>query len=125
MLAALSATDKATIALVIATGAIALVAVLQLIAFNRSEARRTQPVAVLDQAHSRNHQNQFGVLIGNHGSGTAFNVRVGVRLDGIEFPLGRGEGNRYTVSPGSRGPEVDNFEVEVPYWAYARPPAAW
>jgi hypothetical protein len=124
MLAALSATDKATIALAIVTGLLALVALLQLFAFNRSEGRRTQAVAVLNQEHGREVDTfRFGVSITNHGVGTAFNVRVGVRLDGIEFPLGQDPGNRYTVGQGERVPPNGDFDVEVPYWAYARPRA--
>ncbi|MEP7335250.1 MAG: hypothetical protein ABI717_05655 [Actinomycetota bacterium] len=86
---------------------------MQLFFFNRSEARRTQPVAVLNRDRSRDLNSRFGVSLTNHGSGTAFNVRAGIILDGVEYPLGQGDGNRYTVAPGERVPPNGMFELEV------------
>lgn len=58
----------------------------------------------------------------NEGVGTGFNVRVGLRIDGTEYPLGDGEGNRYTVGAGGREPRngTATFEVAALIGAYAR-----
>lgn len=119
LLAALTTADKALIASVIVSGLVALIALLQLFFFNRSEARRTQPVAVLNLVRPRNLQGRFGVSITNHGTGTAFNVRVGIKLDGVEYPLGDGDGSRYTVGQGERVPAEGMFELMVGMAPYA------
>lgn len=121
MLLALTALDKATIALVVVTGALAAVAVAQLVASNRSEARRTQPVAISHRARPRDEFTRFAVYMTNEGEGTAFNARFGVRLDGTEYAVGGGRGHRYTVRPGDRVPEDhgQTLYAEVPYAPYA------
>jgi hypothetical protein len=118
---ALSALDKATIALAGVTGVLALVALLQLHSTNRSEARRTQPVAVCNRFKPRDAYTKFAVYLTNHGSGTAFNVRFGVRLDGVEYSVGGGRGHRYIVGPSERIPSdpAKYLEVEVSYAPYA------
>jgi hypothetical protein len=124
VLTALTATDKATMALAAVTGILALVALIQLIAFNRSEARRTQPVVILNKGRGRDLVSGFGVFMTNEGSGTGFNVRVGLRIDGTEWPLGDDEGNRYTVAAGARQPrtEADTLTVGAPTMAYRSVP---
>jgi hypothetical protein len=120
MLAGLSATDKATIALAVVTGVLAFIALLQLWAFNRSEARRTQPVAILNRIGGADPLG-IPVYISNEGVGTAYNVRVGVRIRRVEHPLGKGDGFRYTLKPGDRVPPEgeDPYLVALPEWAYS------
>jgi hypothetical protein len=117
LVAALSVEEKALVVSAALSALIAMIALFQLYFFNRSEARRTQPVAVLNQERSRDLHGRFGVSLTNHGTGTAFNVRVGVILDGIEYPLGEGDGNRYTVAPGERQPPNGVFELQ---WTWHR-----
>lgn len=121
MLIALTSLDKATIALVVVTGILALVAVLQLHAFNKSEARRTQPVAISHLFKVRDDFDKFAVFLTNEGTGTAFNVRFGVRLDGTEYVVGEGRGHRYTVRAGGRVPEDESkhLDVKISYAPYA------
>jgi hypothetical protein len=63
----------------------------------------------------------FGVYLTNEGSGAAFNVRFGVRLDGTEYPVGEGRGRRYLVPAGGRIPANEDqlLEVAVPIAPYA------
>jgi hypothetical protein len=125
LVAALSATDKATIALASVTGVLVLVAVFQLVAFVRSEARRTQPVAILHRRGGPDPLN-IPVFMTNEGVGTAYNVRVGVRLYGIEhplplpLPLGDHEGHRYLLQAGQRIPPEgeEDYALSLPAWAY-------
>ncbi len=49
----------------------------------------------------------------NEGSGTAYNVRFGVKLDGREYAVGGGRGHRYVVAAGGRVPEDGHLEVEI------------
>ena len=100
LIAALDAAGWAAVA----TAALAGVTVLQLVAFLRSEGRRTQPVVILNREIPRNMQSEFGVSFENRGTGTAYNVRGGVRLDGTEYPFGEGDGSRTTVAAGERVP---------------------
>ena len=72
MLLALTATDKATITLAAVTAFLALIALAQLIAFNRSEGRRTQPVVILNKGQGRDLLSGFGVFLTNEGAGTGF-----------------------------------------------------
>jgi hypothetical protein len=123
MLAALTLTDWATIALASVTGVLALVAILQLFAFTRSEGRRTQPVVILHQRVPRGVDAfAFGVAFENRGAGTAYNVRGGVRLGGTEYPLGDADGDRYIVGAGEKVPgesRVSALSLQVPPWPYA------
>ena len=120
ILEALTPTDKATIALACVTGGLALVALLQLWAFNRSEARRTQPVVILNRLGGADPL-AIPVFITNEGVGTAYKVRVGVRIKGVEHPLGGGDGFRYTLRPEARVPadEDESYPVNLPEWAYS------
>jgi hypothetical protein len=126
LIAALTTTDKATIALTSVTAVLALIAVFQLIAFVRSEARRTQPVAVFHRIGSSDPL-KIPVYITNEGFGTAYNVRVGVKLYGIEhrLPLGENEGYRYILRAGAREPREgeEPFALSLPIWAYS--PGRW
>jgi hypothetical protein len=115
LLAALDAAGWAAVA----TAALAGVAVLQLIAFLRSEGRRTQPVVILNRETARNMEWEFGVSFENRGTGTAYNVRGGVRLDGTEYPLGEADGSRYTVAADQRVPTPQMvLLLKVPHWPY-------
>jgi hypothetical protein len=113
--------DKATIALVVVTGALAVIAVLQLFAFRNSEKRRTQPVAISHRFKPRDEYDKFAVFLTNEGTGTAFNVRFGVRLDGTEYAVGGGRGHRYVLGPGARIPTDPSkyLTVEISYAPYA------
>src|SRR6266487_2660653 len=113
MLAALTTLDKAAIALVVVTGCPASLALVQLFAFNRSEARRTQPVAIAHRFKAHDDFAKFAVHLTNEGTRTAFNVRFGVRLDGTEYAVGGGRGHRYVVAPGQRVPPGEGY-LEVP-----------
>jgi hypothetical protein len=121
LLLALNSLDKATIALVAVTGFLALVALFQLISTNRSEARRSQPVAIAHRVGPRDEFTRFKVFLTNEGAGTAFNVRFGVRLDGTEYAVGGERGHRYTIGQGKRVPEepAEHLSVEVSYAPYA------
>jgi len=101
------------------TAILALVAFVQLILFGRSEGRRAQPVAVAYMKEPRNAEDRFQAVIENLGTGAAFNVRLGVKLDGIEYPLGGVRGNRYTVGARSREPPQGGFWLQVLPWPYA------
>jgi hypothetical protein len=101
----------------IGTLGLALFAFVQLRAFNRSERRRTQPVAVANGTGGE--LQRLGLYLTNDGTGTAFNVRCGVRLDGREYAVGGGRGTRYTVGPGARLPAgTADLGVEIPMSAY-------
>jgi hypothetical protein len=90
---------------------LALFAFVQLLSYNRRERRRDQPVAI---AHNAGGDiGRMYVYLTNEGTGTAFNVRFGVKLDRREYAVGGGQGHRYTVAPGQRVPPTDHFEVEV------------
>jgi hypothetical protein len=95
----------------IGTLGLGLFALAQVVAFNRSERRRTQPIAIAHNAGGE--LSRMQVFLTNEGSGTAFNVRFGVKLDGREYAVGGGRGHRFVVAPGSRVPEEGHFEVEV------------
>jgi hypothetical protein len=105
----------------IGTLGLALFAFVQLRSFTRSERRRTQPVAVANGAGGEGLV-RLRVFLTNHGTGTAFNVRFGVRLDSREFAVGGDRGHRYTVGPGERVPSEREhereLEVEVSATAY-------
>jgi len=101
----------------IGTIGLALFAFAQLRSFSRSERRRTQPVAIANGAGGEG-LDRLRVFLTNHGTGTAFNVRFGVRLDGREFAVGGGRGHRYTVAPAERVPTEAELEVKVAYTAY-------
>jgi hypothetical protein len=113
------ALTSATVALVAVTGALVFVAFLQFAAFNRSEGRRTQPVAMTHLEEPRDLGGRFGVSLTNEGAGTAFNVRFGVRLDGTEYCAGPERGNRHLVPAGKRVPPTGNLEIRVPIAPYA------
>jgi hypothetical protein len=106
---------------------LALFASVQLWQSNLSERRRSQPVAVANGAGGPDLGHLY-VFLTNHGTGTAFNVRCGVRLDGREFACGGGRGLRFTLSPGERQPPEEQqfgltvLEVNVPLDAYVRSP---
>jgi hypothetical protein len=102
---------------------LALFASVQLWQSNLSERRRSQPVAVANGAGGPD-LGEYNVFLTNHGTGTAFNVRFGVRLDGREFAYGGGSGLRFTLSPGERVPVLglNVFEVKVPLDAYVDSP---
>lgn len=102
---ALTAIEKTAVASVIVSVFLGFVALVQLVAFVRRERRRTQPVAIAHESRSRDMNGLFGVFLTNEGSGTAYNVRFGVLLDGVEYPSGGGRGNRHVVGPGARVPE--------------------
>jgi hypothetical protein len=84
---------------------VAVVAVAALRASTRAEARRIQP-----RVRARLHPHvphwpevggaRFPIYLTNDGTGRAFNVRYGVRLDGVEYPAGGGRGNRHNVNVG-------------------------
>lgn len=120
MLGALSALADATIALAAATFALAVVAFLQLRSTKKGEARRTQPVAVAHLFKPRDEFSKYAVFLTNEGVGTAFNVRLGVRIDKTEYAVGGGRGHRYVVAPGSRVPEdpAQHLDVEVDVAAF-------
>lgn len=101
----------------IGTLALAAGAFFQLLAFNWSERRRTQPVAIAHE-ESGGELDRIRVFLTNEGTGTAFNVRFGVRLDGREYAVGGGRGRRYTVGAGERLPPQEYLELEVPPTAY-------
>lgn len=73
---------------------------------------------ILHKGQGRDEVSGFGVFMTNEGSGTGFNVRVGLRIDGTEWPLGEDEGNRYTVAAGSREPKDELLTVGAPPMAY-------
>jgi hypothetical protein len=101
----------------IGTIGLALSAFVQLRAFNKSERRRTQPVAVANG--SGGELQLLRLYLTNDGTGTAFNVRCGVRLDGREYAVGGGRGTRYTVAAGARLPTgTADLGVEIPMNAY-------
>jgi hypothetical protein len=111
--------EEAVLGLVLASGSVlAAGGLLARAAYHRIEERRMHPVAVLNRELARDEAYRFGVSITNSGQGSAFNVRVGVKLDGIEYPLGPGEGNRYTVGPGERVPPEGIIWLKVPPWPY-------
>jgi hypothetical protein len=100
---------------------LALFAFVQLRAFSRSERRRTQPVVVANAGSITSSSaglERLSVFLTNHGTGTAYNVRFGVRLDGREFAVGGGRGTRYTVPAGDRLPDAADLEVDVDVYAY-------
>jgi hypothetical protein len=123
MVVVLTPTDWATIALASVTGVLAFVAILQLFAFTRSEGRRTQPVVILHQRRPRGLDAfAFGVAFENRGTGTAYNVRGGVRLGGTEYPLGEADGDRYVIGAGEKVPgelRLAALSLQVPPWPYA------
>jgi hypothetical protein len=80
-------------------GGLGLFAFVQLVAFNRSERRRTQPVAIAHDAGGA--LSRMRVYLTNEGSGTTYNVRFGVKLDGREYAVGGGRGHRYVVAQAS------------------------
>jgi hypothetical protein len=86
-LLAISDLETTTFALAVATGFLALIALFQLIAVIRSEGRREQPVVLTHIGRELDNSGNFGLYVTNEGSGTAFNVRYGVRIDGTEFPI--------------------------------------
>jgi len=75
---------------------------------------------ILNKGRGRDEVSGFGVFMTNEGSGTGFNVRVGLRIDGTEWPLGDDEGSRYTVAAGSREPRDDLLILGAPPMAYGR-----
>lgn len=120
LVADLSGTDQAAVGLVVAAGGLlATLGFVARAAYHRREEQKMHPVAVLNQERGRDDAYRFGVSITNPGSGSAFNVRVGVVLDGIEYPLGPGEGNRFTVGAGERIPPDGIIWLQVPPWPYA------
>jgi hypothetical protein len=100
----------------IGTLGLGLFAFWQLVAFNRSEGRRTQPVAIAHDAGGE--LMQMRVYLTNEGAGTAYNVRFGVLLDGREYAVGGGRGHRYTIAPGKREPSNADLTVSVPGSAF-------
>jgi hypothetical protein len=90
---------------------LALFAFVQLVSFNRRERRREQPVAIAHDAGGE--LSRMRVYLTNEGTGTAFNVRFGVKLDRREYAVGGGQGHRYTVAPGQRLPDEGYLEVTV------------
>jgi hypothetical protein len=93
-----------------------LFAFVQLVAFNRSERRRTQPVAIAHNAGGE--LSRMRVYLTNEGSGTAYKVRFGVKLDGREYAVGGGRGHRYVIAAGGRVPEDGDLEVEADVSAF-------
>jgi len=69
MIVAVSITG-ATLGLASVTGVLALIALAQLISFNRSEARRTQPVAIVHR-HGSVDPMRIPIHVTNEGAGTA------------------------------------------------------
>jgi hypothetical protein len=110
----------------IGTLALAFFAFVQTWAFNRSERRRTQPVVVAHATGGGSSLTSFRVFLTNDGTGSAYNVRFGVRLDGREFAVGGGRGTRYAIAQGERLPaagSVENaLEVETDVTAWAASP---
>jgi hypothetical protein len=102
-----------TIALAIATVSLAAIALVQLAASARSEARRALPVAITHQIGPRKEYDTFRVYLTNEGTGAAFNVRFGVKLDDIEYVAGEGRGHRSLVSAGGRLPAVGEEALPV------------
>jgi hypothetical protein len=119
MIVAASVTG-ATLGLAGVTGLLALIALVQLISFNRSEARRTQPVAIVHR-HGSDNPMRIPIHITNEGAGTAYNTRVGVRIGGVEHPLGDDDGFRYVVRAGGREPPRGSHahNLDVPYWSFS------
>lgn len=100
----------------IGTLGLALFAFVQFVSFNRRERRREQPLAI---AHAAGGElSRMRVYLTNEGTGTAVNVRFGVKLDGREYAVGGGQGHRYTVSPGERVPDAGYLDVVVQVSAF-------
>lgn len=59
----------------------------------------------------------YRVYLTNDGTGSAYNVRFGVRFDGREFAVGGGRGTRYVIAQGARlpapGTAPDTLEVQT------------
>jgi hypothetical protein len=103
----------------IGTIGLALFAFVQLRAFNRSERRRTQPVVIAHAIGTGPGLTDLPVYVTNEGSGTAFNVRFGVRFDGREFAVGGDRGQRYVVAQGQREPRENTYTVRADVSVYA------
>jgi hypothetical protein len=64
---------------------LALFAFVQLVSFNRRERRREQPIAIARNAGGE--LGQMRVYLTNEGTGSAFNVRFGVKLNRREYAV--------------------------------------
>ena len=119
--AAIDALAWSTIALAAATAALALIALGQLVASARTEARRALPIAIAHQVEPRAEYDTFRVFLTNEGVGAAFNVRFGVKLDDLEYVAGEGRGHRALVPAGGRLPvePADTLAVKVSLAPYA------
>lgn len=120
---------------VIAGAAIGTLAVAtwQLRRFVWSERRRTQPVVVVhevrprDLANDRRGGSVFTLRLTNEGTGTAFNVRFGVDLDGTRYVFGGAAGGigarLVAIRQGGREPvDGSSYGLRVPWdpWLICR-----
>jgi len=121
LVAAIDALAWSTIALAVATTLLALFALGQLVSSVRTEARRALPIAIANQVGPRTEFDTFRVFLSNEGTGAAFNVRFGVRLDDLEYVAGEERGHRALVPAKGRVPanDAETIAIKVSLAPYA------